>query len=371
MKKMKKILILVSAVALIAAFTIPASAADEIKWNWYGDARVRTFWVSEDFQESGTTVGGNDSTEDSELEWQFQGNSRIGFRVKGGAVGGRVELRTNDDNATGSSSTNDANFARLWGSWNFGAGTLYVGKRQPPIYQFLSGQIYDDTGGIGYGMAYSRRRGQVALGFGGFEVAFIQPREDALGTNGDSDPMIPKVEARWGMGFDTWNFNLMGGVQYYEISNATNNNGNNKDVDVTSYFIGGDVTFNFGPFYTKAGVNYAQNPGPADWVGPSPAFDGDDSTDDVTRMGYGLVLGFKLTDMVTFEGGAIGYSDDYDATGFGNGSGWTAYLQAVLQMHPGVFFIPEFSYFNDEDSGQGAADGPTKWALGGKWQINF
>ncbi len=188
---MKRILILLGAVALIAAFTIPASAADEIKWNWYGNSRVRTFWVSEDFQESGTTVGGRGSTEDSQLEWQFQGNSRIGFRVKGGPVGGRVELRTADDNKTGSSSTNDANFARLWGSWNFGAGTLYVGKRQPPIFQFISGQIYADTVGIGYGMAYSRRRGQVALGFGGFEVAFIQPREDGLGTDGDADPVIP------------------------------------------------------------------------------------------------------------------------------------------------------------------------------------
>ena len=368
---MKKIIILLAAVALTVAFTIPASAADEIKWNWYGDARVRTFWVSEDFKDSGTTVGGNDSTEDSELEWQFQGNSRIGFRVKGGAVGGRVELRTSDDNASGASSTVDANFARLWGSWNFGAGTLYVGKRQPPVFQFVSGQIYDDTGLIGWGAAYSRRRGQLALGFGGFEVALVQPREDTLGTDGDADPVIPKIEARWGMGFDTWNFNVMGGYQYAEINNVTNDDGNNKDLEIDSYIVAADVTFNFGPFYTKGYVNYGQNLGPADWVGPSPSFNGSNSINDVTRTAGGLILGFKLTDMVTFEGGAGGYMDEYDASDRGDASGYSAYIQAVLQMHPGVFFIPEFSYFDEADLGQGNDEGPTKWALGGKWQINF
>ena len=119
---MKKIIILLSAVALIVAFTIPATAADEIRWNWYGNARMKTFWVSEDLQDSGT-VGGGNSSEDSELDWSFQGNSRIGFRVKGGPIGGRVEFRTAaDDPGDSASGAVNADFVRLWGSWNFGAG---------------------------------------------------------------------------------------------------------------------------------------------------------------------------------------------------------------------------------------------------------
>jgi hypothetical protein len=362
---MKKLFMLLMAAALVVAFTIPATAADEIKWNWYGNARMQTFWESTDYRDSGTTVGGNGSTEDSDLTWKFQGNSRIGFRVKGGPIGGRVELRTQDDNALGSSSTVDANFARLWGSWNFGAGTLYVGKRQAPVYQFLSGQAAKDTGLIGWGAAYGRRRGMVGLQFGAFEVAFMQSREDALGTNGDTDVYLPKVEARWGMGFDTWSFNLFGGVQSYEISNVTSDTGGNEDVTVTSYIIGGDASFNFGPFYTKAGISFGENFGPADWVGPSPDYDGDDDTNDVERLQGLLVLGFKMTDMVTFEAGVGGFADSWDGNDKGDGSSMSAYIQAVMQMHPGVFFIPEFSLFDDADIGEGSAEGEKK--LDARW----
>ena len=38
---------------------------------------------------------------------------------------------------------------------------------------------------------------------------------------GDTDRVIPKIEAKWGMGFDAWNFNLFGGYQYYSISDVT------------------------------------------------------------------------------------------------------------------------------------------------------
>jgi hypothetical protein len=378
---MKKLLILLGAVALIVAFTLPATAADEIKWNWYGNARVFTFWTSDDYNQSGTTVGGDDDTKDSQLQWNLGTNSAIGFRVKGGPVGGRVEIRSGSDAEDGGSSTVSTNWARIWGSWDFGAGTLYVGKRQGPINSFISGQIYNDTGLVGWGSPLTRRRAQIALGFGGFEVAFIQPSTPQLSggtgggdTDGDKDPYIPKVEARWGMGFDTWNFNLMGGFQTYKLSNVTAvapNTGTN-DVDVTSYLIAGDMGMNFGPFYTKAGLYWGQNMGPADWIGgSSPTFDGDDDTKDVDTYGGVLVLGFKMTDMVTFEGGVGGIQESFDRSGWGDSTKYSAYVQAVMQMYPGVFFIPEFSYFNTPDTGNGSDEGTSTWALGGKWQINF
>ena len=78
---MKK-LIAVFAVLLLAA---PALAAD---WSFYGSQRIATFYIADDFGDS--TVAGDDS--DWGLRWDFQGNSRLGARVKEGNVGGHIEL---------------------------------------------------------------------------------------------------------------------------------------------------------------------------------------------------------------------------------------------------------------------------------------
>lgn len=372
---MKKLIVLLSAVALIVAFTLPATAADEVKWNWYGNARVKTFWVSDDAGD-GTIASAGGKSEDSELEWEYQGNSRIGFNVKGGPVGGRVELRSTGHGRDEGNSTVDANFAHLSGNWNFGAGTLTVGKTQPPVYQFISGAIFNDGGFIGGsdGAAYSRRRGLLGLKFGAFEFALLENRASDLDTDGDVDTVFPKVEARWGMGFDWFSFNLMGGFQYYKISDATKGTGT-EDVDVTSYILGADATANFGPFYVKAGGNYGINNRVADWlpgVNDPTTNDGGDLKD-ITTYGLVGVVGFKLTDMVTFEGGvsyvheesasnADALDDDDDQIRY--------YIQSVLQMHPGVFFIPEFTYVDKKEDIAGDDQG-SQWALGGKWQINF
>jgi hypothetical protein len=370
---MKKLIVLLSAVALILAFTLPATAADEIQWNWYGNARVKTFWTSNDSGDS-TIAGTGGKTEDSALEWQFQGNSRIGFRVKGGPIGGVVELRTNAHDQGAGQSTVDANFAHLAGSWNFGAGTLTVGKTQPPVYQFVSGEIYDDGGFIGPmdGASYSRRRGLLGLKFGAFEFALVEPRTGTLGTTGgDPDTVLPKFEARWGMGFDWFSFNLMGGYQYFEINDAVYGT-STKNVDVNSWILAGDATANFGPFYIKGAVDYGINNKVADWLpgNSEPTTNNSGDVKDIKTFGTVGVVGFKLTDMVTFEGGVSYVAEKSDANGTDTDKQMRYYIQSVLQMAPGVFFIPEFMYLDRKDSITGADEG-NEWFLGGKWQINF
>ncbi len=65
---------------------------------------------------------------------------------------------------------------RIYGVWNFGAGTLKVGKDYTPVTQFISNQAFDtDLGLLDFGAPYGGRHGQVALGFGGFELALITP----------------------------------------------------------------------------------------------------------------------------------------------------------------------------------------------------
>jgi hypothetical protein len=393
---MKKLTILIAAVALVC-FSVPAMAVD---WNFYGNARMATYYVSEDYGD-GTNAAGTDD-KDAELQWDFQGNSRIGANIKAENLKGQFEFGVSSDSAGGG----NVSARRLYGVWNFGPGTLKVGKDYTPVSQFTSGQVYDaDLGLLGIGTMYGNREGQIAFGFGGFEIALIQPNvglitgmesetaSTAIVVNGatfavsttsfafkgDPDRVLPKIEAKWGMSFDAFNFNLMGGYQYYSIQDVTSftKPGDTNDIDVTSYVIGGDAGFNFGPGYVKGAVSYGQNWDNAKWAlggnhnqGSPAVWDGDDGTDDTTSWMASLVAGLKVSDMLSFEAG-FGYrEDDPDVNGSKKSKPWAVYGQAVIALAPGVYVIPEVGYF-DGDQTFGGVDATTTFYAGGKWQINF
>jgi hypothetical protein len=279
---------------------------------------------------------------------------------------------------------------------------------------------------------YGYRLPQVALSFGGFEIALIETNAEQLGvvgtnalrtvainsaqaiidsgidnadaaqvlagqaalaiaenlpelgaTNGDVDNIIPKIEAKWGMAFDTWNFNIAGGYQYYSIEDVTPiGGGGTEDIDVTSWMIGGDVGWNFGPGYLKGAVSYAQNMGNA-WysngtvAGSLATWDGDDDTKDVKTWMGALVAGIKVSDMMAFEGGigVIQDDPDYEVPLTGEDLdekqlSWNAYVQGVFTLAPGVYLIPEIGYY-DFDTDYADNDAGSLWYAGGKWQIDF
>ena len=116
---MKKFTILIAALALVG-FSVPAMA--QVDWNFYGSARMATYWVSEDFGD-GMNVAGTDD-KDQDLQWDLQGNSRIGATVKAENINARFEFGVTESNV-GS--------RRLYGVWNFGAGKMKVGKDYTPI----------------------------------------------------------------------------------------------------------------------------------------------------------------------------------------------------------------------------------------------
>ena len=394
---MKKIILVIAAVALLAS---PAMAVD---WNFYGSARMATFYESRDYGDSaaadltGQGVLGDNGDEDTNVSWALQGNSRLGATVKAENVGGRFEFGVSESNVSS---------RRLFGTWDFGAATLKVGKDYTPVKQFISGQVYGgDTGLLGIGTAYGSRVGQIALSFGGFEVALIDPNARLLGnmstartvdetvevfasgvgtvevtvglandnfTGGDVDEIIPKIEAAWGMSFDTWNFKINGGVNYYEIEDVTNDNGNEKDVDVLAWTIGADAGFNFGPFYVRGAINVAQNPREGDWhISQNSAnFDGDDDVDDVDMIMGALVAGFKFTDQLTFEGGYGYREDDPDGADRDDDQQHSFYVQSVISLAPGVWLIPEVGYYDFEDD-TGKNDEGDFLYVGAKWQIDF
>jgi hypothetical protein len=79
---MKKFTIIIAALALVC-FAVPAMAVD---WNFYGNARMATYYVSNDQANSKTT----------DLKWDLQGNSRVGATIKAENISGRFEFGVNE-----------------------------------------------------------------------------------------------------------------------------------------------------------------------------------------------------------------------------------------------------------------------------------
>lgn len=366
---MKKIILIIAALALIAS---PAMAVD---WNFYGSARMGTYYNSRDYGNTTDVAdldggGGtleDDFDQDDQVQWDLQGNSRLGATVKAENISGRFEFGINESDVTS---------RRIYGEWDFGAAKLKVGKDYSPVKQFISGQVFDgDAGLLGNGTAYGGRNGQIGLSFGGFEVAAVTNQGGMLRNmdTGDVDIYVPRMEAAWGMSFDTWNFKVLGGFQYYTIEDG---GANTEDVDVTSWILGADAGVNFGPVYVKAGASMGTNWGNAGWAGATDgaSFDGDDDTDDVDTWMGALIAGFKFTDQLTFEAG-YGYQyNDSDAPGEDDSDTHAYYLQAVISLAPGVWIIPEvggYNYGDDFSADGNGRDAGDQFYLGAKWQIDF
>ena len=92
---MKKFTILMAAIALVC-FSVPAMAVD---WNFYGNARMATFYTSEDQKDVGD--------KSTDFRWDFQGNSRLGANVKADHIKGQVELGLSGGDGAGDGGTGE------------------------------------------------------------------------------------------------------------------------------------------------------------------------------------------------------------------------------------------------------------------------
>jgi hypothetical protein len=331
---MKKIIVVLATLALVGAFAGSAMAAD---WAFYGSARMSTFWTSVD-----------NGTDDDDLGWDLQGNSRIGATVKHDAVTGGFEYGTG------------VNVRKLYGEWNFGSGKLLAGQTYTPITFFYSGQVYGaDNGLLDGGAAYGGRRGMLQLSFGSFKFAAVQPVLRTV-AGGDQDTYLPRFEASWTTGTDQFNFDLFGGFQSYDIDAAT-------DMEVTSYVLGFSGKVNFGAAWLAGGASIYQNGDDAGWLGGGDAnlnALGTDVADTDAWMAF-VAFGFKASDMVSFEVG-LGYKEeDPDLATAADIELLTIYANLPLTIGPGVYVIPEVGYMTEDNSNVDT------FYLGAKWQINF
>jgi hypothetical protein len=357
---MKKLFVCFLAVAMVFAFTAPTMAAD---WNFYGSARFATF--SADNDNRAVPV----STSDTDTEWAVQGNSRIGATVSAGDVGGGFEYGSGP------------NLRKLYGTWNFGPGTLLVGQTYTPIAEFYSNQVYGaDNDLLFQGMAYHGRRGQIRLTFGGFDLAFVTPTSsttllDTTGatvTSTDTDTTLPQVIASYKFATDMFSVKPYVGYATYDFQTTPTRQ---EGVTSTIFGVGGKV--NFGPAFVAANIYAGTNVGNMGIANAS--FDDavvgvNGEIVDNTALGYAAVVGFKASDMFTIEGGYGRVTTEIDYLGVKTEDpSFSYYINATVTLAPGVFIVPEFGKVSNDTLKVGGVetDESEVTYFGAKWQINF
>jgi hypothetical protein len=367
---MKKLI----AILVVLLMASPAMAAD---WSFFGSQRMATFYVNDDFGDDEV----NGSGDDWGLRWDFQGNSRVGARVKADKVGGYIELALTATNG-GDGGDGGVNTRRAFGTWKFADGMeLKVGKDYSPVTEFLSGQVFDtDAGLLGQGNFYGRRPGMLGLNIGALELALIH---NALVTDGmglpagvDPDWNLPKFEAAYTLKMDAFSLRPFAGIQYFKVDSG--GSVLEDDLDVTSYVVGLGGMVNIGAFRIGAQGSYGQNTGNANWSGgrwgqtyARATLDGLDDVTDATSWQAMLIAGLKFSDSVNFEIGGGYRNDDADINGVDNAESYEIYGQVVLTLAPGVFLIPEAGYIDFMDDPATDEDAGYTWYAGAKWQINF
>jgi hypothetical protein len=347
MKKMKKLIIFAAAVAMVASFALTAAAAD---WNFYGSARIMTW------SDNVEGPDGSGIPDDRDTTWDAQGNSRFGATVK-----------VSDTMVGGFEYGTGVNLRKLYGEWNFGAGKLLAGQTYTPASSmFYSNQVYGaDTDLLNCGQQYVGRVPMLQLTFGTFKLAFIRPSTATpAGLTGDQDITLPKIEASYKLKMDNFFVDIFGGYQTYEVA----------DVDVSSYLAGIGGGVNFGAAYVNANVCMAQN-GKAYglWQLGNQNLGYNAATKDVIdndTIGYLLVAGYKVSDMITVEAGYGHVQHELDVNNSKEDDSATYYINASITLAPGVFVVPEIGVVDLLDDATGADEGQTTY-FGAKWQMNF
>jgi len=337
---MKKLFVLLAAVAFVVAFTVPAMSAD---WGFYGSARMSTFF-------NDVEPEGGDS--DTDLTWDLQGNSRIGANVKAGDIGGKFEYGSGPS------------LRQLFGTWNFGGGTLLVGQTYTPVMSLISNQVYGgDNDLVSYGGIYAGRQPMIQLSIGGFKVGLVKPPTGnivAAATN--TDTSMPKIEAAYSFKAGAISLKPMFGYYSYTEENAA------ASYDIDSYVLGLQLTAALGAVSIKANVSMLNNGrsyGIYSAASSQPWYDAaNDEVVDNDSMGYNLVIGLKASDAMSFELGYGHTESELDDVEESDTEANSYYAQAVIHLAKGIFVVPEFGVLDHKDV-------TTTTYYGAKWQINF
>jgi len=257
----------------------------------------------------------------------------------------------------------------------------------------LCGPGGGECNGIGWGTPYGGRRAQLKLKMGGFQVALIEPVSTVRPINsdaaafpvdfnpaGDIDQTMPKIEASYTFSLGPAALYIGGFYNSYDQEFGTIDGV--KEVSNESWALAAGVKTAFGPLYVNSTAQYGRNVAqagmPTNLLAAKMVVDGTTlGEEDADYMAAQLVLGFKVMDTLSFEGGAVWQRGEADVPGASisiDQDTWVYYIQAVWSPAKNVFIIPELGLINNGDlevTGDPDTDlGKITW-FGVKWQINF
>jgi hypothetical protein len=269
-----------------------------------------------------------------------------------------------------------------FGDWNFGNGSLRVGKDYTPGTFLLYSNMVADIGDGGDavflvgGLPYIGRQPQIKLTFGGFQFALIEPNTGtsstvpAVGTFVDDvDYLLPRMEAAYQFNSPMISLRPVVGYQTYD---AVARGADEEEESIDSYLLGLGAQMRLDPIYINATASYminAGNYGQSNLVlGLAPGFTGnllnaryvDGSVEDSTLIQGTLVAGAKLGTQLKVEAG-VSYNMvevDTSATATAEQTAMLYYIQMPITLAPGVSVIPELGMLDrgDYESGVDGAE---------------
>ena len=358
---MKKLIIIIAAIALVGTCVVPAMADVDL----YGSARMWTYWV--DKEESATR-----EYDDGDLLWKLGPFSRFGANFKSDKITGKFELDARDTGKS-ASSVGDMRLRLLYGEYDFGSYKLLVGQNWP-LTDWAVSMIQVTGGGIqpygGMGAAIARKP-QIRLTFGDLKLAFLTPNTSTTYEGQeDTDTILPQIEARYTFKLDNSLIDILGAYQYMKYVDDVDNG-----ESVSSYVLGARGKFNFGPLYLNLTAKYQVNGGNygmSDAVATSAILE-DGELKDNKAYGFAGVLGYKVSDTFTIEGtyGYIKSDDDVDGDFEDDAQGYG--ITAKFTVAPGVYLIPEIVVLDgmDKTDSEGARDEGKVTNFGMVWRIDF
>ena len=355
-EKMKKCIGVAGVIALVMAFwTVTASAAN---WNFYGSARVSTYFTSVDKPTGDTS---------SNFEQGLQTNSRLGARVKSGNIRGRFEFGHDDD----------VTIRHLYGEWRFGGGSLTVGQTTTPFNIFTSNQVFGegaasgDTNLLKWGGTYVGREAMIQLKLGNFKIALVEPGFDDLNytsTTSEIKTRMPKIEAKYRFYFDKGQLDVAALYNTYELHRLSTD----ERWNVHSLLLSVGGKLDLGAMTLSGSVWAGQNPGVTGiWNTPldTPRIVSGELVD-CDGLGLTLVGAYEFNDMLRFEAGYGYTAAERDHSNYQKDAEASYYVQARITLAEGVMITPEIGMVDELRSSSGKAQNETLYG-GIQWRIDF
>jgi len=346
---MKKQLVILSAVAAVTAFAVPAMAETTL----YGSARMATFYnMADDKGAVGKTAG---------FDEHLQGNSRFGANFSNDAVSGKVELGT------------AVNTRLLYGTYNFGGGKLTVGQDYNSYYTFVAQTHGDDNGFNGYGALWDTRQAQIRVNMNnGLYFAAITPTGNVNGTPAASGAIVPNAEASSNIKLYLPKLNVgyagkAGAISYNAgvVGQTFKNVTINEQVNALLGYVNGKA--GFGATTLMFNLSYAQNAGNMGFLGRQ-VYSTAAKKNSQGFEGY-VQLTQKLSDTLSANAG-LGYVTDKVSGAAHADDKMSFFVNAPITLAKNVYITPEISYYDEMKSATGASQAKST-AIGAQFRIDF